>query len=256
MSPRAEVLGCAIDRLDMTGTLDAVEQTIASGRFTQHMSINAAKLVTMHEDARMKEIIASCGLVSADGQSVVWASRLLGDPLPERVAGIDLMAALLGLAEDRGYRVYFLGARAEVLETAVERIRERHPRLAIAGYRDGYFTEDESAEVCAEIHGSRADLLFVAMTSPRKEYFLGEFGPSLGVPFVMGVGGSVDVIAGVTRRAPAQWQRLGLEWLYRLLQEPRRMFKRYAVTNTRFAVLVGRALLTRPFASRHHAHGS
>jgi N-acetylglucosaminyldiphosphoundecaprenol N-acetyl-beta-D-mannosaminyltransferase len=256
MSPRADVLGCAIDRLDMTGTLDAVEQTIASGQFTQHMSINAAKLVTMHEDARMKQIIASCGLVSADGQSVVWASRLLGDPLPERVAGIDLMAALLGLAEDRGYRVYFLGARAEVLETAVEKIRDEHPRLAIAGYRDGYFTEDESAEVCAAIHGSRADLLFVAMTSPRKEYFLGEFGPSLGVPFVMGVGGSIDVIAGVTRRAPVVWQRLGIEWLYRLLQEPRRMFKRYAVTNTRFALLVARGLFTRTARPRHQATGS
>ena len=116
--------------------------------------------------------------MNADGQSVVWASRLLGDPLPERVAGIDLMAALLGLAEERSYRVYFLGARAEVLETAVERIRERHPALQIAGYRDGYFTDNEAAEVCAAIHGSRADLLFVAMTSPRKEYSSASTGPA------------------------------------------------------------------------------
>ena len=99
-------------------------------------------------------------------------------------------------------------------------------------------------------------MLFVAMSSPRKEYFLGEPRPSLGVPFVMGVGGSIDVVAGITRRAPPSGSASGLEWLYRLLQEPRRMFGRYAFTNTRFAVLVGRALLTRPFASRHHAHGS
>ena len=110
--------------------------------------------------------------------------------------------------------------------------------------------------MCAAIHDSRADVLFVAMTSPRKEYFLGEFGPGLGVPFVMGVGGSIDVIAGITRRAPVAWQRLGLEWLYRLLQEPRRMFKRYAVTNTRFALLVGRALVTRSLHPRQQITGS
>ncbi len=194
----------------------------------------------------MREIVGGCELVSADGQSVVWASRLLRDPLPERVAGIDLMHALLGLAAENGYRVFFLGARAEVLERAIERLREQHPQLAIAGARDGYFSAEEETEVCDEIRASRADILFVAMTSPRKEYFLGEHGESLGAPFVMGVGGSIDVVAGVTRRAPLLWQRLGLEWLFRLLQEPRRMFRRYAVTNARFALLLGRALVTGP----------
>jgi N-acetylglucosaminyldiphosphoundecaprenol N-acetyl-beta-D-mannosaminyltransferase len=153
------------------------------------------------------------------------------------------MHALLGLAEDRGFREYFLGARPEVLELALERIRESHPALQIAGGRDGYFADGEESEVCAAIRESRTDMLFVAMSSPRKEYFLGEHGPSLGAPFVMGVGGSIDVVAGITRRAPLRWQRLGLEWLFRLLQEPRRMFRRYAVTNWRFACLVGRELL-------------
>jgi N-acetylglucosaminyldiphosphoundecaprenol N-acetyl-beta-D-mannosaminyltransferase len=244
MSPRAAILGCAIDRLDMRATLSAVEQAIAERRYTQHMAINAAKLVTMEDDRRLREIVAGCELVNADGQSVVWASRLLRDPLPERVAGIDLMHALVGLAEERGYRVYFLGARAVVLERALERLREQHPRLVIAGARDGYFGDDEEAEVCSDIRASRPDILFVAMSSPRKEYFLGAHGADLGAPFVMGVGGSIDVVAGVTRRAPLLWQRLGLEWLFRLLQEPRRMFRRYAVTNARFAFLVGRALVT------------
>jgi len=244
MSPRAEILGCAIDRLDMQRTLEAVEEVIAAGRYTQHMSINAAKLVTMHDDPKMREIIAGCGLVSPDGQSIVWASKVLGDPLPERVAGIDLMEALLGLAEQRGHRVFFLGARADVLERALEVLGERFPGLVVAGARDGYFASDEEPDVCAEIAAADADILFVAMSSPRKEYFLGEYGPRLGVPFAMGVGGSIDVVAGVTRRAPRAWQRLGLEWLYRLLQEPRRMFRRYAVTNARFTFLVGRALVT------------
>jgi N-acetylglucosaminyldiphosphoundecaprenol N-acetyl-beta-D-mannosaminyltransferase len=244
MSPRADVLGCAIDRLDMRGTLSEVERVIAARLFTQHMAINAAKLVTMADDRMLREIVAECGLVNADGQAVVWASRLLGDPLPERVAGIDLMEELLTLAELRGYRVYFLGARPEVLERALERLRERHPALTVAGARDGYFSDDEETAVCDAIRASRADIVFVAMSSPRKEYFLGRHGARLGAPFVMGVGGSIDVVAGVTRRAPVVWQRLGLEWLFRLLQEPRRMFRRYAVTNTRFALLIVRALMT------------
>lgn len=250
MSPRAEILGCPIDRLDMRATLDAVDAIIASRRFTQHMAINAAKLVAMNDDPKLSRIVGECGLVSADGQAVVWASRLLGDPLPERVAGIDLMHALLGVAETRGHRVFFLGARPQVLQTALARIREAHPRLAIAGARDGYFTTEEESQVCAEIRASRPDILFVAMSSPRKEYFLGEHGASLGASFVMGVGGSIDVIAGVTRRAPVIWQRLGFEWLFRLLQEPRRMFRRYAVTNWRFAGLVARELLAGGAARR------
>jgi N-acetylglucosaminyldiphosphoundecaprenol N-acetyl-beta-D-mannosaminyltransferase len=255
MIDRADILGCPIDRMGMADTLAAIERAIASGRYTQHMAINAAKLVAMKDDPRLCEIIDGCGLVNADGQSVVWASRLLRDPLPERVAGIDLMDALLALAEARGYRVYFLGARAEVLDRAVERLHERYPQLQVAGARDGYFNDEEAADVCNAIRTSRADVLFVAMSSPRKEYFLGEFGPDLGVPFVMGVGGSIDVIAGITRRAPAAWQRLGIEWLYRLLQEPRRMFRRYAVTNARFIALVGLALLSGHASQPNRAQG-
>jgi N-acetylglucosaminyldiphosphoundecaprenol N-acetyl-beta-D-mannosaminyltransferase len=255
MTPRADILGCPIDRLSMDQTLAAIERAIAAGRYTQHMAINAAKLVAMQNDPRLCQIIDGCGLVNADGQSVVWASRLLKDPLPERVAGIDLMDALLDLAERRGYRVYFLGARADVLDRAVSRLLTRFPKLAVAGARDGYFADDEAPEVCDAIRASHADVLFVAMSSPRKEYFLGQHGPDLGVPFVMGVGGSIDVTAGMTRRAPAVWQRLGLEWLFRLLQEPRRMFRRYAITNTRFIALVGLALLSRHASQPNRAQG-
>jgi N-acetylglucosaminyldiphosphoundecaprenol N-acetyl-beta-D-mannosaminyltransferase len=241
---RSDVLGCAIDRLDMGQTLDRIDAIIASGGFAQHMAMNVAKLVTLRDDPGLREIVAGCSIVNADGQGVVWASRLLGDPLPERVAGIDLMQNLLGLAERRRYRVFILGARDDVLERAVERIRERHPRLELAGYRDGYFADEEAADVSAAIRFARPHIVFVAMSSPRKEYFLGEHGERLGAQFVMGVGGSIDVIAGVTRRAPLAWQRLGLEWLYRMLQEPRRMFRRYSVTNARFAWHLARGLIT------------
>jgi N-acetylglucosaminyldiphosphoundecaprenol N-acetyl-beta-D-mannosaminyltransferase len=159
------------------------------------------------------------------------------------VAGIDLMLRLFALAEQRGLPVYILGARQEVLERAVGRLRERHPRLQVAGYNHGYFTDAETPAVCAEIRASGAKLLFVAIPTPRKEFFLGEYGPQLGVPFVMGVGGAIDVVAGITRRAPRLWQRAGLEWLYRLIQEPRRMFSRYVRTNTRFIWMVACALV-------------
>ena len=234
----ASVLGCAIDRVDMEAALDRCDELIASGRFAQHMAVNAAKLVTMQDDAAMREITARCDLVTADGQAVVWASRVLGDPLPERVAGIDLMHGLFARAESSGKSVYILGARAEVLERAVAELRRRHPRLRIAGHRHGYFSPDEEAEVAAAIRAAEPDFLFVAMSSPRKEYFLGRHGPSLGAVFAMGVGGAIDVMAGETRRAPRWMQRLGLEWLYRLLQEPGRLLRRYATTNVRFARLV------------------
>jgi N-acetylglucosaminyldiphosphoundecaprenol N-acetyl-beta-D-mannosaminyltransferase len=245
MSPRAKVLGCSIDRLGMEETLARVDDVIASGGYSQHMAINTAKLVSLRDDDRLREIVEGCELVNADGQAVVWASRLLGDPLPERVAGIDLMEELLGLAEQKGYRVYILGAREDVLDQAIARIRERYPALTLAGWRDGYFSREEEPQVCASIRASRPQMVFVAMSTPRKEYFLAERGPELGAEFVMGVGGAVDVMAGLTRRAPISWQRLGLEWLYRLLQEPRRMFRRYAVTNTRFAWMVALAMASR-----------
>src|SRR3954451_9050564 len=242
---RAVVLGCAIDRVDMAGALDRCEQIVDAGAFGQHMAVNAAKLVAMRDDRGLRDVVCRSELVTADGQAVVWASRVLGDPLPTRVAGIDLMLELFGRAEERGWGVFVLGARAEVLDRALDRIRSWHPRLRIAGYRDGYFGADEEAAVAAQIRDSGAQILFVAMSSPRKEDFLGDHGPSLGVPFAMGVGGAIDVVAGETRRAPRWMQRTGLEWLFRLLQEPRRMFRRYLTTNVRFLWLVVRERLGR-----------
>ncbi len=243
------VLGCEIDRLDMAGTLERCRAVIEETGYAQQVSINAAKLIALRRNAELRDVVNRCELVNADGQAVVWASRLLGDPLPERVAGIDLMEELFAMAEERGYRIFILGARAEVLQTAIDRLHERYPALAIAGSHHGYFEERESPEIAAQISESRADILLVAMSSPRKEQWLGQFGQSLGVSLVMGVGGSIDIVAGVTRRAPLRWQRLGVEWLYRLAQEPRRLFRRYLVTNARFALLVAQGMLARTLTS-------
>ena len=252
---RVSVLGCPIDPLDMEATVARCEEIVESRAYAQHMAVNVAKLVAAREDPLLRAAIEQSAIVNADGQGVVWAARLLGARLPERVAGIDLMDALMGRAAERGWRVFVLGARDEVLQRAAAVLRERHPGLRLAGLRNGYFTAAETPGVCAEIRAAAPDLLFVAMGTPHKELFLAEHGPSLGVPLVMGVGGAIDVVAGVTRRAPRAWQRLGLEWLYRLLQEPRRMFRRYAVTNARFGVLLGRALMLRLLRPSNYTAG-
>lgn len=249
---RVVVLGCEIDRLDMAGTLERCRHAIDERRYTQHVSINASKLVALKQQAELREIIARCQLINADGQSVVWASRLLGDPLPERVAGVNLMHALIAMAETNGYRIFILGARPEVLRTAVEKLQAQHPKLAIAGSHHGYFTDEQSPEIADEIRAARADILFVAMTSPRKEQWLGEYGRALEVPLVMGVGGSIDIVAGIAKRAPRAWQRVGMEWLYRLLQEPRRLARRYMFTNAQFIALVAQGVARR---ARNRARG-
>jgi N-acetylglucosaminyldiphosphoundecaprenol N-acetyl-beta-D-mannosaminyltransferase len=242
---RADVLGCPVDRLTADETLAAIEEVVETGGFAQHVCVNAAKLVALRRDRRLREIVEGCELVSADGMAIVWASRLLGDPLPERVNGTDLMLRLLGVAERRGWSVYVLGAKPDVLERALARIRAAHPGLRIAGARDGYFSDEESAAVAEAVREAAPDLLFVAMSSPRKEVWLAGHGRGLGVPLVMGVGGSIDIVAGVTRRAPRWMQAAGLEWLFRLAQEPRRLGRRYLVTNAQFLGLLGRELLRR-----------
>lgn len=246
---RVSLLGCPIHRLGIDDTVALCETLIEQGSGARHVCVNAAKLVAFQKDPVLRRSIEACEVVSADGQAIVWATRLLGDPLPERVAGIDLMWRLLALAETRGYGVYFLGARDSVLNDVRSRLGRDFPNLVISGYQHGYFTIDEQPSIAERIRRAKPDILFVALPSPAKEYWLDTFAPELAIPLSMGVGGSLDVLAGVTRRAPRVMQRLGLEWLFRMAQEPRRMFRRYATTNVRFIALVSQALVRRSLAT-------
>lgn len=205
--------------------------------------LNAAKVVNLRRDALLRNSLIECDLLLADGQSVVWASRVLRRPLPERIAGIDVFEQLLLLAHREARSVYLLGARPEVLERLKDRVAERFPGLAIAGSHHGYFDAADSEEIAEDIRRSQADMLFIGMTSPKKEIFLGTYGRSLDVPVLHGVGGSFDVMAGITRRAPPGWQRAGMEWAYRVLQEPRRLWWRYLSTNAAFMALTLRELV-------------
>ncbi len=247
---RRELLGIPIDILTFDETICRAAAAMEKSQLTQHVAINAAKLVKARYDEELWRDIAESHIIGIDGMAIVWAARLLGMPVPERVAGVDLMERLLALCAERGFRPYFLGARPNILEQAVSQAQRRWPGLQFAGWRDGYFAPAEEQAVVDTIRDAKADCLFIGMPTPRKERFLHQHRKSLNVPFIMGVGGGLDVLAGHVRRAPAAMQRLGLEWLYRIYQEPRRMWWRYASTNVVFAGLVAKALLTRLYPAR------
>jgi N-acetylglucosaminyldiphosphoundecaprenol N-acetyl-beta-D-mannosaminyltransferase len=243
---RITVLDLPVDDLTMEETLDAVDRFIAAGGVHQHVVVNVSKVVQASHDPELRSVIAACDLINADGQPILWAARLLGMPLRERVTGIDLMGRLIERAAERGHRLYLLGARPEVVAAVATRIRAEAPGAVIAGWRDGYWSPEEEPDVVAAIAAARPDILFVAFGSPAKERFLARWKDSIGAPFVMGVGGSFDVYAGRVKRAPAWMRRVGLEWLFRVSQEPGRMWRRYAGDAPRFAWLVLRAWARRP----------
>lgn len=234
MTSAITMMGCRIDNLSMEETLVRIEDFIRSGQPHQHVVVNVDKLVKASRDPDLRRIINECALVNADGMPVVWAARLLGKPLKERVAGIDLFEALMRRAGEKGWRVFLLGACEEVVAAVADTYRRCYPDLAIAGWRNGYWTVDEEAQVAAQVRASSADLLFVAISSPKKEQFLGRWQAEMRIPFAMGVGGTFDVAIGRVRRAPRWMRRAGLEWFYRFLQEPRRMFRRYFIDDMAF----------------------
>jgi len=222
----------------MDEALDIVDAAIVERRQLQIGVINAAKVVNMRRDPVLRDAVLSCDVIFADGISVVWASRALGQRLPERVAGIDLMTGILRRGCARKYRVFCLGATEEVLQATTDRIRAEYPGVEVVGQHHGYFSKADEEQIAAQIAATRADVLFVAMTSPKKEQFLARWSERMQVTVCHGVGGSFDVMAGKVQRAPDLWQQLGLEWLYRVKQEPTRLWQRYLVTNTLFVQLV------------------
>jgi N-acetylglucosaminyldiphosphoundecaprenol N-acetyl-beta-D-mannosaminyltransferase len=237
--PRVDILGTPIDNMTMDETIQLIANAIDSNQRLSHTVVNAGKIVLMHKDPLLKESVVTADIINADGQGVVWASRFLGQPLVERVTGIDLMDNLVELAYRKRYKIFFFGAKDQVLNTVVQHYASKYSYNIIAGYRNGYFKKSEERSIAQQIADSGANLLFVAITSPLKEKFLYENRDLLDkVNFTMGVGGSFDVIAGFVKRAPVWMQNSGLEWLYRVYQEPKRMFKRYLVGNWQFIMLV------------------
>ncbi len=237
--PRIRFMDVDMDPWTMEQTLAEIARRMDAGIFVQHVVVNVAKLVNMRRNPDLREAVSRCDLINIDGMGVVWGARLLGHPVPERVAGIDLFFRLLQLAIARNEGVFLLGARETVIRQAVNNLQKQYPQLCIAGYHHGYFWEDEEA-VVEKIRQSDASMLFVGISSPKKEQFIHRWRDRLGVKFAMGVGGTFDIVAGKTRRAPEWMQKAGLEWFYRVLQEPGRMWKRYLTTNSQFLWLLMR----------------
>lgn len=235
---RYKLLNTYVNALSMDETIREVEHIIEVGIPTQHVVINASKINLMERDPNLAAIVNSCPIINADGASIVWAAKQLGIPLNERVAGIDLFEELVALAAEKKYGIYLFGAKEEVVQKVKTVFEERYPGIRIVGFRNGYFTDADEPAIVEDMANSGADMMFVAFSSPKKEYWVNKYLNQIGIPFVMGVGGSFDVVAGVTDRAPKWMQDHGLEWFYRFIQEPGRLWKRYIVGNVKFVAFV------------------
>lgn len=234
---KTKIFDCDVLALNRVETLNYIDSLLKSNQTQiQHVVLNASKTVLINNDHHLKKIVQSCDVINADGQSIVWASKLFGKKLPERVTGIDLMNDLIELSSKEGYSVYFLGATQDVVDYVTIYFSDKYPNLKIVGSHHGYFLTNKTLEqeVINDIRNKKPDLLFVAFSSPQKEIWLNRWKEHIGYKFAMGVGGSFDIIAGKYRRAPKWMQSWGLEWFYRFLQEPNRMFKRYFFGNLAF----------------------
>jgi N-acetylglucosaminyldiphosphoundecaprenol N-acetyl-beta-D-mannosaminyltransferase len=229
------VLGIPIDELNMEQTLDRLESFFhiggRSGKFQQVATVNADFVVKALQDPELRYLLQGADLATADGIPLVWGARLLGVPLEERVAGSDLVPALIGRAAEKGYSIYLLGAGPGVAARAADVLKERYPELIIAGIQSPPFSPvlEMSPAIVDEINAAQPDILLVAFGNPKQEKWIDMTRTSLRVPVVIGVGATLDFIAGSKKRAPLWMQRLGLEWSYRLLQEPARLWRRYVV---------------------------
>lgn len=241
MENRYRIFNTYVDNLTMGETIKKVEKIISIKVPTQHVVINASKINLMLSNPELTQIVNNCNIINADGASILWANKIInGFRLKERVAGIDLFLELVNLANNKEYKIFLFGAREEVVLKVKKIFEAEYPNIKIVGTRNGYFNENDELDIVEEIRESNADMLFVAFSSPNKEFWINKYLNEMEVPFVMGVGGSFDVVAGVTTRAPLWMQRMGLEWFHRFLQEPIRMFRRYLIGNLKFILNVFR----------------
>lgn len=220
--PTVSIYRIPISKLGMDDTVryltDAVQHQIPH----QVITVNPIMVMTALEQPEYMAMMRNAELVVPDGTGVVWAADYIKNPVAERVPGFDLLHRLLEVGQQYGWKVYLLGSSPDIIRETAKRIQERYPDIKLVGYRDGYFTSDQDDEVIAHIREAAPDLLFVGRSAGNQEPWIGQYKDRLQVPVMMGIGGCFDIIAGKLKRAPVLFQRMRLEWLYRLLQEPRR----------------------------------
>lgn len=234
------ILGVRVDAVTAAEALDIIEQIVREGRSQQVVTVNPEFVMAAQANQAFRRVLNAAALALPDGIGLVWAARILGQRLPERVAGSDLVPRLAEQAARRGWKLFLLGAAPGVAEQAAARLVARCPGLTVAGTYAGSPAAVEEEDIVARVRAVRPDILFVAYGAPAQDLWIARNLERLGVPLCMGVGGALDFIAGVRRRAPRWVQRLGLEWLYRLLQEPWRWRRQLALPRFAFAILMER----------------
>jgi N-acetylglucosaminyldiphosphoundecaprenol N-acetyl-beta-D-mannosaminyltransferase len=244
---RIDLLGCSFDSITENETLELIFQWKDEQQRKSHhiITVNVAILMMAREDAKLANAIEKADLVVVDGKPLVWTSKWLKAPVPEKVSGVDLMRSLLEAGNDRGLSIFLLGTTQERLDVLERVIRAKYPNVRIVGLRNGYFKEPDYPAVTKQIRDAKADLLLVGMPAPFKEIWCEEQRDALATPAILGVGGAFDVMAGFVPRAPRLLQEAGLEWAWRLAMEPKKLWKRYLVTNSAFLALLGKTLVLR-----------
>lgn len=234
-----------IDVITFAGALDAIEELVASGRGGSVFTPNVDHIVQAEEDARFRRAYADATLSLVDGTWVLWASRLLDKPLPEKISGSDLMVPVIERAARRGHRVYLLGGGDGVAQRAAEKLAQTYPELVIAGYDSPRIALDEPAEKRAEliarVKATRPDIVFVCLGAPKQELWIHDAAPALAPAVLIGVGAAIDFVAGTVQRAPTWVSAAGIEWLYRLVREPRRLWRRYLLRDPKFLAILARS---------------
>lgn len=231
-----KILGVRVDKVDMMDALCYVDSFIRGGGFHHIITLNAEIIYQAQFNQPLKELINSADLVTPDGAGIVWAAGYLGDPVPDRVTGIDLMMELCKQAHHNGWRIFLLGGAPDVAGEAADKLREQYPNINIVGTYHGYFKETEEKALLEQIRSTAPDLIFVALGAPRQEFWIRRYQEELSAKIAVGVGGSFDVVSGRVKRAPVWMQRMKLEWLARLIKEPWR-FKRM-LSLPKFVLLV------------------
>ncbi|CAM3348603.1 WecB/TagA/CpsF family glycosyltransferase [Paenibacillus lupini] len=221
--PTVPIYGIPFSKMSMDETVSYLTEAIEHKRQTHVITANPIMIMSAVESQDYYKMMRKAELIVPDGAGVVWAANFVGTPVTERVTGFDLLHRLMQEGEKRKWTAYLLGTSQEVIEAAAEKLQLQYPQVRIVGYRDGYFGADQDAEVIEEIRQAAPDLLFVARGAETQEPWIAKYKKQLGVPFIMGVGGSFDIVAGKLKRAPMLFQKLRLEWFYRLLQEPKRL---------------------------------
>lgn len=244
---RIEILSVPVDCVTQTGALNFVDELIATNGQGAILAVNPEKVMRAQADPELRALLKSTALLIPDGIGVVTAARILGlARMPDRLPGADLMVSLCEHSAAKGYRVFLFGARADVNSKAREVLRESYPALQIAGGRDGYVTEEQMPALIDEINDSGANILFVALGSPKQEQWIARWLPSLRVNVCQGVGGTFDVIAGAVQRAPLVFRSANLEWAYRLLRQPSRLVRQTALPRFAWQVLLTRLGMREP----------